>query len=114
MERVVQWGCGWPLPGGVQGQAGWGCEQPGQEGGVPAYSRELRELKGHFQPKSLCDYMISCSKQQIMVAGSLQADGPWGGRKQKALTKSYVPLALSFSSRNSESAFILQDNHLCQ
>jgi len=27
------------LPGGVQGQAGWGFEQPGLVGGVPAYSR---------------------------------------------------------------------------
>ena len=28
-----------PLPGSVQGQAGWGVEQPGLEGCVPAYSR---------------------------------------------------------------------------
>ena len=28
-----------PLPGSTQGQAGWGCEQPGLEEGVPAYSR---------------------------------------------------------------------------
>jgi len=27
-----------PLPGGVQGQAGWGFEQPGLEGCAPAYS----------------------------------------------------------------------------
>jgi len=26
-------------PGGIQGQAGWGCEQPGLVGAVPAYSR---------------------------------------------------------------------------
>jgi len=30
-----------PLPGSIPGQAGWGCEQPGLEGGVPAYSRGL-------------------------------------------------------------------------
>jgi len=30
---------GCPLPAGVQGQAGWGCEQSGLEGAVPAYSR---------------------------------------------------------------------------
>jgi len=42
-----------PLPGSIQGQAGWGCEQPGLQGGVPAYSRglELDDLKGPFQPK---------------------------------------------------------------
>jgi len=27
------------LPGGIQGQAGWGFEQPGLVGGVPVYSR---------------------------------------------------------------------------
>ena len=27
------------LPRGVQGQAGWGCEQPGLVGGDPAYGR---------------------------------------------------------------------------
>ena len=30
-----------PLPGSIQDQAGWGCEQPGLEGGVPSYSRGL-------------------------------------------------------------------------
>jgi len=42
-----------PHPGGVPGQAGWGCEQPGLEGGVPAYSRglELDGLNGPFQHK---------------------------------------------------------------
>ena len=38
-EQVAQRGCGWPIPGGFQGQAGWGFEQPGLAGGVPAYSR---------------------------------------------------------------------------
>ena len=28
-----------PLPGSIEGQVGWGLEQPGLEGGVPAYSR---------------------------------------------------------------------------
>ena len=26
---------------GIQGQAGWGCEQPGLEGGIPAYGRGI-------------------------------------------------------------------------
>ena len=36
-------------------QAGWVCEQPSLEGGVPAYSRglELDELKGPFPPQNL-------------------------------------------------------------
>ena len=39
---------------------GWGCEQRGLEGGVPAYSRvlELDDLKGPFQPKPFYDSMI--------------------------------------------------------
>jgi len=39
-----------PLPGSIQGQVGWGREQPGLEG-VPAYSRglELDDLKCPFQ-----------------------------------------------------------------
>ena len=34
-----------------------GCEQPGLEGGVPAYNRglELDDLKGPFQSKSFYD-----------------------------------------------------------
>lgn len=35
----------------------WGFEQPGLEGGVPAYSRELDldDIKGLFQLKPFCD-----------------------------------------------------------
>ena len=53
-------GCERPLPGGIQGQAGWGFEQPGLVGDVPAYSRrfELDDLKGHFQPKPFYDSMV--------------------------------------------------------
>ena len=49
-----------PLPGSIHSQAGWGCEQPGLEGGVPAYSRrlELDDLKNPFQPKPFYDSMI--------------------------------------------------------
>jgi len=55
------------LEGRGQGQAGWGCEQPGLAGGVPAYSRglELDDPKGPFQPKAFCDsiysYFFLCS-----------------------------------------------------
>ena len=41
LEQDVQRGCECPLHRGVQGQAGWGCEQPGLERGVPAYWREV-------------------------------------------------------------------------
>ena len=47
-----------------QGQAGWGCEKPALEGGVPAYGRglELNGLKGPFQLKPFCDSLLSVSK----------------------------------------------------
>ena len=38
-EQVAQRGCGCPIPGSVQGQAGWGFEQPGRVEGVPAHGR---------------------------------------------------------------------------
>ena len=28
LEQAAQRGCECPLPGGIQGQAGWSCEQP--------------------------------------------------------------------------------------
>ena len=45
-----------PLPGSIQGQAGWDFEQLCLEGGVPTYSRglELDDLKDPFEPKPFC------------------------------------------------------------
>ena len=67
LEQVAQRDCGCPLPGSVQRQAGWGCEQPGLEGGVPAYSRglELGDLKCPFQPKPFCYSMIGILSNQL-------------------------------------------------
>jgi len=39
LEQVAQGGCGCPIPGGIQGQAGCGSGQPGLVVGDPAYSR---------------------------------------------------------------------------
>lgn len=49
----AQGSCGCPVPLSVQGQAGWGLEQPGP--GVLAHGRdlELDDLKSPFQPKPL-------------------------------------------------------------
>ena len=58
LEQVAQLGCGCPLPEGVQGQAGWGFEQPGLEGSVPvAGELELNDLKCPFQSKPFYDRM---------------------------------------------------------
>ena len=45
LEQVAQGGCGCPIPGGIQGQAGCGSGQPGLLVGDPAHSRGL-ELMG--------------------------------------------------------------------
>jgi len=39
LAQAAQRSCGCPLPGSVQGQAGWGFEQPGLVEGVPAHGR---------------------------------------------------------------------------
>jgi len=39
LAQAAQRSCGRPIPGGVQGQAGWGFGQPGLVGGVPAPGR---------------------------------------------------------------------------
>ena len=59
-KQVSQRGCECLLYRCIQVQAGWGCEQPGLEGGVPAYSRGLEpgDLKGPFQHKPFCDSQV--------------------------------------------------------
>ena len=39
LEQVTQGGCGCPIAGGIQGQAGCGSEQPGLVVGNAAHSR---------------------------------------------------------------------------
>jgi len=39
--RGCQRSCGYPLPGSVQGQVGWGFEQSGLVKDVPAHGREV-------------------------------------------------------------------------
>ena len=39
LEQVAQGGCGCPILGGMQGQAGCGSGQPGLVAGDPAHSR---------------------------------------------------------------------------
>jgi len=41
LEQVAQGGCGCPIPGGIQGQAGCGSGQPDLVVGDPAHSREV-------------------------------------------------------------------------
>jgi len=41
LEQVLQGGCGCPIPGGIQCQAGCGSGQPGLVVGDPAHSKGL-------------------------------------------------------------------------
>ena len=41
LEQVAQGGCGCPIAGGIQGQAGCDSGQPGLVVGDPAHSREI-------------------------------------------------------------------------
>jgi len=41
LGQVAQGGCGYPIPGGIQDQAGCGSGQPGLVVGDPARSREV-------------------------------------------------------------------------
>jgi len=59
LEEAAQGGCGCPIPGGIQGQAGCGSGQPGLVVGDPAHSRGLKldDHCGPFQPRPFCDSM---------------------------------------------------------
>jgi len=61
---AAQRSCGCSIPGGVQGQVGWGPGQPELVGGNSSHSRglELGGLQGPFQSKPFYDCMIpACS-----------------------------------------------------
>ena len=54
LEQVAQGGCGCPIPGGIQDQAGCGSGQPGLVVGNPAHCRGLKldDHCGPFQTRS--------------------------------------------------------------
>ena len=41
LSLILMVGNGCPIPGSVQGQVGWGFEQPGLVEDVPAHGREV-------------------------------------------------------------------------
>jgi len=48
------------IPGNIQGQVGWGSDQPDLVEDVPAHSRRIGYMtfKGPFQTKLFSDYVI--------------------------------------------------------
>ena len=55
------------IPGGVQGQVGWGPEQPGQvlDMEVDGSTGKGLELDDRFQPKTFYDSRIQCFYDSI-------------------------------------------------
>ena len=77
MEQVAQRGCGWPVPGGVQGQVGWGRGQPGLvngEVGGPAWQGGWRFmiLEVPSNPRPFCDSVYIFS---VLVPNLILIDG---------------------------------------
>jgi len=63
LDQAVQRGCGCPVPGGVQGQVGWGPGQPGlvpnlRSVALPVAAGLEFDPWGPFQPKPFYDSMI--------------------------------------------------------
>ena len=69
LEQVAQGGCGYPIPGGIQGQAGCGSGQPGLVGD-PTYSRglELDDHCGLFQPMQFYDFLDNFVEFPVLIA----------------------------------------------
>ena len=60
LKQVAQGGCGCPIPGGIQGQAGCVSGPPGLVVGNPAHSRglKLHDHCGPFQPRPFYDSVV--------------------------------------------------------
>jgi len=80
LEQAAQRGCGCPVPGGVQGQVGWGPGQPGLvlnvEVGGPACGGglELDDPSGSFQPKPFYDSMFDVLRVLYNINKSTDGD----------------------------------------
>ena len=73
VEQVAQGGCGCPIPGGIQGQAGCGSGQPGLLVGDPAHSRGLKlgDLWGPLlKPRPFCDNVGISTCDMTVPSGS--------------------------------------------
>ena len=65
MSRVTQRGGGCPIPGDIQGQVGWGSEQPALAVGVAVHCRGVGlegTFRGTFQLKWFYDSMLQIRK----------------------------------------------------
>jgi len=106
----------------IQGQAGWGFEQPRLEGGVFAYSRglELDDLKGPFQHKPVYDSMICLQLPWAVVSINVSILLFNNGINTLVpcfddITLFSVPLSLQSPSRGVEYAaqLVTQEGNVC-
>jgi len=64
LERVAQGGCGCPIPGGIQGQAGCGSGQPGLLVDDSAHSRGVETQRSLWSFSTLA-ILRFCDEAQI-------------------------------------------------
>ena len=77
LEQTVQRGCGCPIPGGVQGQVGWGPGQPGLvtgEVGGPARQGGWRFMILEVSSNPFCDSVI-CEGVSVLMLNAAQLNG---------------------------------------
>jgi len=74
LEQVAQGACGFPIPGGIQGQAGCGAGQPGLVAGDPSHSRG-GETQWSFRPFLIQAILWFCVFWTLPEALALWA--PW-------------------------------------
>lgn len=60
LEQVVQGICGCHVPGIVQGQVGWSCDEPALVKGVPHRGIANRCSLSPFQPRPFYDFPSLC------------------------------------------------------
>jgi len=72
----AQGGCGCPIPGGIQGQAGCGSGQPGLLVGDPAHSRGMEpdDHCGPFQPRPFYDSVIHSRFLRVLMGVGKEAN----------------------------------------
>jgi len=89
LEQIAQRGSGGPIPGNVQGQAGWGSEQPDLVEDVPAHCRGLGldDLYRSLPTQSTLWFYDSSFPMQIGPVLPLQLKGfPISNQKAKSRT----------------------------
>jgi len=124
LERAAQKGCGCPIPGGVQGQVGWG---PGQPGLVNGEVGDLAWLGGwrfmilevSFNPDHsviLCDSVIictiiqkgwcSCCSTQLHLQSLLAEEGETEACFHRTRCRSTKTIKISFQNSGETSPFL--------